>query len=43
MRELMRVLDVCGKATLAILLCGGEKRTQTSDVKRASEMARDWD
>lgn len=28
--------------TLAILLCGGDKRTQDADVERASEMAKEW-
>ena len=28
--------------TLVILLCGGDKRTQDADVKRASEMVTDW-
>jgi putative component of toxin-antitoxin plasmid stabilization module len=26
---------------LAILLCGGDKRTQTGDIKRAKELAVD--
>lgn len=25
-----------------ILLCGGDKSSQTRDIKRAKEMARDW-
>lgn len=28
--------------TLAILLCGGDKRTQDADIKRAKAMAQDW-
>jgi putative addiction module killer protein len=28
--------------TLALLLCGGDKRTQTADIKHAIEIAKDW-
>jgi len=38
-----RVYFVQRGVTLTILLCGGDKRTQDRDVKRATEMARDWD
>jgi putative addiction module killer protein len=27
---------------VALLLCGGDKRTQTADIKRAKAMAKDW-
>jgi putative addiction module killer protein len=27
---------------LAILLCGGDKRTQSADIKLAIEIAKDW-
>jgi putative addiction module killer protein len=27
---------------LIVLLCGGDKRTQSSDIKRAEKIARDW-
>jgi len=27
---------------LVVLLCGGDKRTQDADVKRAITIARDW-
>ena len=27
---------------LAVLLCGGDKRTQGADIKRAIEIAKDW-
>lgn len=27
---------------VAILLCGGDKRTQNKDIKRAKSMAKDW-
>jgi putative addiction module killer protein len=27
---------------LALLLCGGDKRTQDADIKRAIEIAKDW-
>jgi putative addiction module killer protein len=29
-------------ATLVVLLCGGDKRTQSSDIKRAISIAREW-
>jgi putative addiction module killer protein len=29
-------------AIVAVLLCGGDKRTQAADIKRAIEIARDW-
>jgi putative addiction module killer protein len=28
--------------TIALLLCGGDKSTQDSDIKRAIEIAREW-
>lgn len=27
---------------IALLLCGGDKRTQNADIKRAHQIARDW-
>jgi putative addiction module killer protein len=27
---------------LVVLLCGGDKRTQGADIKRAIEIAKDW-
>ena len=27
---------------LAVLLCGGDKRTQDADIKRAIEIAKGW-
>jgi putative addiction module killer protein len=30
----------CGK-TIVVLLCGGDKRTQTADIERAIEMAKE--
>jgi putative addiction module killer protein len=27
---------------LAVLLCGGDKRTQNADIKRAIEIAKGW-
>ncbi len=27
---------------LAVLLCGGDKRTQDADIKRAIKIAKDW-
>ncbi len=29
-------------AIVAVLLCGGDKRTQDADIKRAIEIARVW-
>ena len=29
-------------AVIAVLLCGGDKRTQDADIKRAIGIARDW-
>ena len=37
-----RVYFVQRRATLVVLLCGGDKRTQDMDIKRATEMAKDW-
>lgn len=31
----------CG-VTIAILLCGGDKRTQDRDIERAKRLAREW-
>ena len=28
---------------IVVLLCGGDKRTQDADIKRAIEIAKDWD
>lgn len=27
---------------IVVLLCGGDKRTQDADIKRAIEIAKDW-
>jgi putative addiction module killer protein len=27
---------------LAVLLCGGDKRTQDADIKRAIKISKDW-
>jgi len=27
---------------LVVLLCGGDKRTQDTDIKRATDIAKDW-
>lgn len=37
-----RVYFVQRGTTLAILLCGGDKRTQDADIRRAAEMAIEW-
>ena len=29
-------------AVIVVLLCGGDKRTQAADIKRALRMAREW-
>jgi putative addiction module killer protein len=29
-------------SVLAVLLCGGDKRTQDADIKRAVTIAKDW-
>jgi len=29
-------------ATLVLLLCGGDKRTQSADIKRAIQIAAEW-
>ena len=28
---------------IALLLCGGDKRTQGADIKRALQIAKDWE
>ena len=38
-----RVYFIQRGTTLAILLCGGDKRTQTSDIAQAPEMAKSWE
>jgi len=30
------------RGTVVLLLCGGDKRTQTSDIRRAIGMAQQW-
>lgn len=37
-----RVYYVQRGAVLALLLCGGDKRTQDADIKRAIDIARVW-
>ena len=37
-----RVYFIQRGTTLAILLCGGDKRTQTSDIEQATDMAMSW-
>jgi len=29
-------------STVVVILCGGDKRTQTADIKRAIKIAADW-
>ena len=36
-----RIYYVRHGTTIVILLCAGDKRTQTQDIKRAQEMVRD--
>jgi putative component of toxin-antitoxin plasmid stabilization module len=31
------------RALVVLLLCGGDKRTQDADIKRAIEIAEDWE
>ncbi|OYV51482.1 MAG: hypothetical protein B7X10_00695 [Burkholderiales bacterium 21-58-4] len=37
-----RVYYVQRGAALILLLCGGDKNTQSADIKRAIEIAKDW-
>ncbi len=37
-----RVYFIQRGAVLVVLLCGGDKRTQTADIRRAIELAAQW-
>ena len=37
-----RVYFIHRGMTIAVLLCGGDKRTQASDITQATEMAKSW-
>ena len=37
-----RVYFIQRGTTVAILLCGGDKRSQTSDIAQAADMAKSW-
>ncbi len=37
-----RVYFVQRGAAVVVILCGGDKRTQTADIKRAIKIAADW-
>jgi len=37
-----RVYFAQRQEVMALLLCGGDKRTQAADIKRAKAMAKDW-
>ncbi len=37
-----RVYYIQRGSTIVVILCGGDKRTQTADIKRAIKIAADW-
>ena len=37
-----RVYFIQRGATIVVLLCGGDKRTQAADIKQAMKIAEDW-
>lgn len=37
-----RVYFIRSGAHIVVLLCGGDKRTQSADIERAREIAKDW-
>lgn len=37
-----RVYFIQRGAVIVVILCGGDKRTQTADIKRAFKIAEDW-
>lgn len=38
-----RVYFIQRGSTIVVILCGGDKRTQAADIKRAMRMAEDWE
>ena len=37
-----RVYFIQRGSTIVVILCGGDKRTQAADIKRAMRIAEDW-
>jgi putative addiction module killer protein len=37
-----RVYFVQRRSAIVVILCGGDKRTQAADIKRAIKIAADW-
>jgi len=38
-----RVYFIQRGSTIVVILCGGDKRTQAADIKRAMRIAEDWE